>query len=191
MQIVALDVHYTDPGAILGKAAPEKGLPASWANRHLPGLPARAAAVVFEDWTSVTPLEEVTVNVLEVAEYVPGEFYRRELPCLLAVLEKLSNPPEIAVVDGYVWLEDGKPGLGAKLFEALEGRVKVVGVAKTRYAGGQALEVLRGSSKTPLWVGAAGMDALEAAEKVRRMHGPHRLPTLLTRVDHLCRGLPL
>ena len=143
-------------------------------------------------------LEEGVVSVLEMAEYVSGEFYRRELLCLLAALEKVAQTPEI-IVDGYVWLgsdararlEKGKPGLGAKLFEALEGKVAVVGVAKTRYAGADALEVLRGSSASPLFVSAAGMDALEAAENVRRMHGPHRLPTLLTRVDHLCRGLPL
>lgn len=166
MTLVALDVHYLEKGA-------------------------RAAFVTFEHWTSATPLEEGVVNVLEVSEYIPGEFYRRELPCLLAALEKVSQTPEIIVVDGYVWLEHEKPGLGAKLFEALEGKVAVVGVAKTRYTGADALEVLRGSSQTPLFVSAVGMDALEAAEKVRRMHGPHRLLTLLTRVDHLCRGLAL
>ena len=117
-------------------------------------------------------LEEAVVNVLEMAEYVSGEFYRRELPCLLMALEKVSQTPEIIIVDGYVWLEGGKPGLGAKLFEALEDKVAVVGVAKTRYAGADALEVLRGSSASLLFVSAAGMNALEAAEKVRRMSGP-------------------
>jgi deoxyribonuclease V len=32
-----------------------------------------------------------------------------------------------------------------------------------------------------------GMDASAAAQAVRRMHGPSRLPTLLQRVDRLCR----
>lgn len=166
MTLAALDVHYLPKGA-------------------------RAAAVTFEDWTSSEALEDVTADVLEVAEYVPGEFYRRELPCLLAVLERLSQPPEIIIVDGYVWLEGGKPGLGAHLLEALKHRVPIVGVAKTRYAGANALEVLRGSGASVLFVSAAGMEVLEAAEKVRLMHGPHRIPTLLTRVDHLCRGLSL
>jgi len=166
LTLVALDVHYLKKGA-------------------------RAAFVTFEHWTSATPLEEGAVNVLEVSEYIPGEFYRRELPCLLAVLAKVSRTSEIIIVDGYVWLEHGKPGLGAKLFEALESKIPVVGVAKTPYAGADALEVLRGKSQTPLLVGAAGMNALEAAEKVPRMHGLHRIPTLLARVDSLCRGLAL
>jgi deoxyribonuclease V len=32
------------------------------------------------------------------------------------------------------------------------------------------------------------MNTHEAAEFIRGMHGPHRLPTLLKRADHLARG---
>lgn len=35
---------------------------------------------------------------------------------------------------------------------------------------------------------AAGADPAEAAEKVRAMHGPHRVPALLKRVDLPARG---
>jgi deoxyribonuclease V len=39
------------------------------------------------------------------------------------------------------------------------------------------------------FITAAGCDAELAAENIRAMHGPFRLPTLLKRVDRLCRGI--
>jgi len=39
-----------------------------------------------------------------------------------------------------------------------------------------------------LYVTAAGMRLQEAADRIQRMHGPHRIPTLLKRVDTLARG---
>jgi hypothetical protein len=35
-----------------------------------------------------------------------------------------------------------------------------------------------------------GIDVDVAAESVRRMHGAHRMPSLLTRADQLCRARP-
>ena len=64
----------------------------------------------------------------------------------------------------------------------------VVGVAKQAFADGVAKPVLRGASKQPLWVTAVGTDVNSACERVRAMHGEHRIPTLLRRVDALCRG---
>ena len=54
-------------------------------------------------------LAERTAVVLQAAPYRPGEFYRRELPPLRAVLEDLSGPG-LLVVDGYADL-DLTPGL--------------------------------------------------------------------------------
>ena len=161
-----LDVDYRDEGAV-------------------------AACVAFAEWADAAPALEVVERIAAVAEYEPGAFYKRELPCLLAVLAQLPERPSLVVVDGYVWLEDeSRPGLGARLFDALGGTVPVVGVAKTRFASCRvAVPVVRGESATrPLWVTAAGMDVHEAAEAVKGMHGPHRLPTLLKRVDSLCRS---
>jgi deoxyribonuclease V len=73
------------------------------------------------------------------------------------------------------------------LHEALGGAVPVVGVAKTRFASAAAVDVVRGDSQKPLFVTAAGVDVEWAAEQVKRMHGPYRIPTLLKRVDQLCR----
>lgn len=148
-----------------------------------------AACSIFADWRDGRPQYEITEIVEEVEPYQPGRFYRRELPCLLKVLEKLERLPSIVLIDGYVWLGAGKRGLGAYLHEALGQQAAIVGVAKTRYTGAEPIrEVFRGQSRQPLWVGAIGMDPEEAAERVATLHGEHRLPTLLKRVDQLCRS---
>ncbi len=93
------------------------------------------------------------------------------------------------IVDGYVWLDGERVArLGAHLYQALAGKVAVIGVAKTRFAGARgAEEVVRGRSNRPLLITAAGMSAQRAAEHVRSMHGPDRIPTLLKRVDSVAR----
>jgi deoxyribonuclease V len=154
------------------------------------GEDAMAACVLFQTWTDETSAGEIVEHIRGVEAYVPGQFYRRELPCLLAVLRRVSEPLELVVVDGFVWLGDeSQPGLGAHLYEALGRRIPVVGVAKTRFAGAQlAVEVVRGvGASRPLFVTAAGMDVEMAARSVQRMHGPYRIPTLLRQVDRLCR----
>jgi deoxyribonuclease V len=155
------------------------------------GSGATAACVLFHAWGDAKGVSETVVPIARVEPYEPGQFFRRELPCLLAVLEAARGAPGVVVVDGYVWLADERdPGLGAHLYRALGGRAVVVGVAKTRFArAGAAREVLRGTSRLPLFVTAAGMDVDEAALHVGAMHGPHRTPTLLKRVDQLCRGI--
>jgi deoxyribonuclease V len=154
---------------------------------------AAAACVLLRDWTDATPRDQLVARVGEVAPYESGAFYKRELPCILAVLARVSEPLGVVVVDGYVWLDArGRPGLGAHLYEALGRAVAVVGVAKKRFGEGDFAEpVRRGTSDTPLWVTAAGMDRAAAADHLRAMHGAHRVPTMLTRVDRLCRDADL
>ena len=161
--IACLDVDYRDPAAC-------------------------AAAITLDDWPDAQPSGERVVQLGQVAPYQPGEFYRRELPCLLAVLETLP-PIEVAVIDGYVWLDDAmKPGLGAHLYEALSRRTTVIGVAKSKFRGANhAQEVLRGTSGRLLFVTSAGIPPQLAADYVRSMHGAHRIPSMLARVDQLCR----
>jgi deoxyribonuclease V len=122
------------------------------------------------------------------AGYEPGAFYRRELPLLLPVIAELATSIDVAVIDGYVWLEDNRPGLGGHLFASLGCRIPVIGVAKTRYRNDTwSTPVLRRASRQPLFVTAAGIQAAEAADCVRRMHGDHRIPTILTLVDRAAR----
>jgi deoxyribonuclease V len=158
---------------------------------HYEGDGARAACLTALNWEDAVARREWTVEVPRVAAYRPGFFFERELPCILAVLERAPGTPSVIVVDGYVVLDAyGRPGLGAHLFESLGRRTAVVGIAKRGFAGSEfAQRVLRGSSQNPVFVTALGMSDKEAAEHVQRMHGPHRIPTLCTRVDQLCRGM--
>ena len=149
---------------------------------------AYAAGIAFHNWSDASPAIEKVVPVVGVHPYQPGQFFRRELPCLLAVLRELP-PVGVVVVDGYVWLDGvSVAGLGAHLYQELAGKVAVIGVAKTRFAGvGAAVEVVRGRSIRPLFITAVGMSTPRAAEHLRSMHGPDRIPTLLKRVDSLAR----
>ena len=147
---------------------------------------ALAAAVVFQNWDDEEPFRQYTVRCHDIADYVPGQFYQRELPCLLAVLSEIQEPIDVVVIDGYVSLGE-KPGLGIHLWEALQRQKAVVGVAKTRFYSASAVEVCRGSSKSPLFVTAVGMEAAEAAAMVATMAGPHRNPKLFKNADQLAR----
>lgn len=147
-----------------------------------------AACVVLRDWTDEAPVEERVVTVSPIAAYEPGSFYKRELPCVLAVVAALEHAPDLVVVDGYVWLDDGgRRGLGAYVHDALQ--VPVAGVAKSPFRGSaHAVAVTRGQSDRPLFVTAVGADPTDIAERLAWMHGPYRLPTALRRVDDLSKG---
>ncbi len=155
-----------------------------------------AAGVAFETWTAAAPSAEFDVRIETPHAYEPGAFYKRELPCLLRALDAFWGLPiaqdcvvEAIIVDGYVDLDaNGRPGLGRHLYDALDGRIALVGVAKTPFAGiGADHAVLRGASARPLFVTAAGLDLDAAKRAVISMHGAHRIPTLLKRVDRLSR----
>ncbi len=147
---------------------------------------ARAVAIAFEDWGAAAAEREYVADLGQIAEYIPGQFFRRELPCLHAVLDKVDVPIDAVIVDGHVWLGDD-PGLGHYLWVSEQGRYPVVGVAKSRFHRGGALEVCRGDSRRPLYVSSVGMPDVVAAAHVRGMHGDFRIPTLLKRVDRLTR----
>ena len=161
----AVDVHYPRTGSV------------------------RAAAVLAADATFSHVLAERTAMLPAVPPYQPGEFYLRELPPLRAVLDGLSGLG-LLVVDGYADLDPGgRPGLGAHAHA--EFGIPVIGVAKSRFrTATHAMPVLRGVSARPLFVTAAGMPSVEAADLVRRMAGPYRVPDALRRADTLARGGP-
>ena len=148
-----------------------------------------AACVLFKGWCDHLSVRQITEKIENVRPYEPGLFYRRELPCLLRVLNKVKEPLEAVIIDGYAWLGDNQtPGLGAYLFKALNESVPVIGVAKSSFKGSEsALKVFRGPSKRPLFVTAAGIDMEIAADHILGMHGKYRIPTLLKEADRLCR----
>ena len=147
---------------------------------------ARAAAVVCREWSDDQWTAEYTSEVDQVAAYVPGSFYQRELPCLLEVLREVREPIDVVLIDGYVQLGQ-RPGLGLHVWEATGEKFPIVGVAKSSFKDVPSVEVLRGRSLRPLYVTAVGMDEHLAADKVRQMHGEFRVPTILKRVHALTR----
>lgn len=166
IMILAFDVYYTDARA-------------------------RAVCIAFTAWTDTRVANTWIEYISGAPAYEPGAFYKRELPCILAVLNTLDLAAvQAIIIDGYVVLDDtGKPGLGTYLYNALDQRIPVIGVAKTTYANNEAhvTEVLRGQSERPLYVTAVGMPREEAAAGIRAMAGEYRIPTLLKQLDSLTR----
>ena len=165
--IACLDVGYSDTAAL-------------------------AACVVIDNWRASRPAAQYVAKIYDVKEYQPGEFFRRELPCIQAVLDKLKLPPKCIVIDGYVWLDQNhNPGLGAHLYETMHCKVPVIGVAKNPFKDrDHATELRRGKSDRPLFITAIGIPISQAVVNIRAMHGPHRLPTILKLADQLSRQDP-
>jgi deoxyribonuclease V len=145
-----------------------------------------AACVGFTTWVDALATIEIVMRSLEPPQpYEPGAFAKRELPYLQGLVERMPKLDAI-LVDAYVWLAPERPGLGKALHDACG--VPVIGVAKTRFDGATALEVVRGDSARPLYVTAVGFDDKRAADHIRAMHGDYRIPTLIKRADALARG---
>jgi deoxyribonuclease V len=147
------------------------------------------SAVSFNHWGASEPAEIYHTTLSNIEEYVPGQFYKRELPCILKLLSENALLPEFIVIDGYVLLnEQERPGLGKHLYDALNGESKIVGVAKKEFEGvDERSKVFRGTGKNPLFVTAVGVNIEEAKRNILEMHGKNRIPVLLKCVDRLCR----
>lgn len=148
-----------------------------------------AAGVTFNNWMDEKPLSEVTASLKGMRNYIPGSFYLRELPAILELMNKLNETPEAVIIDGYVWLgSEKKDGLGGRLYKALNGRVPVIGVAKSAFKDTpEETKLFRGKSIRPLFITSAGMDLEEAKTYILHMHGMNRIPTLLKKADELSR----
>ncbi|WP_347219932.1 endonuclease V [Chryseobacterium sp.] len=152
---------------------------------------ANTVCIAFEDWTSDREVEIFTEQTPVTSEYESGAFYKRELPCILSLLNKIVLKEEdIIIVDGYVTLDNhGKIGLGGHLYEALQEKYPIVGIAKNEFTtpDSQRRTVYRGDSKTPLFVTAKGIDVDQVKYNLEQMHGPYRIPALLKKLDQLSR----
>lgn len=152
---------------------------------------ARSVGILF-DWGDESPHKTIEEHIPQVEEYVPGQFYKRELPCILKLLERVElSALEAIIVDGHVYVDnDKKFGLGGHLWEVLERKVPVIGVAKSYFHGTEevSLPVFRGDSKQPLYISCVGYDHQLAIDRVAAMHGDFRMPTLLKKLDQLSRG---
>ena len=156
---------------------------------HYKEKTATAAGVLFEDWKSAEAVGEYITQIENIAEYKPGQFYKREMPCILALLQEHSLTPDIIIIDGYVFLDGtSTAGLGKHLYDALKGKFTIIGVAKNRFTNiDENHAVNRGKSNNPLFITAIGMDVDTAKNYVQTMHGAYRIPTMLKKADQLCR----
>ncbi|CUU48369.1 endonuclease V [Clostridium beijerinckii] len=149
---------------------------------------AKASCIVFQKDEDERILSEYNVLVHDINEYIPGEFYKRELPCILKLLDEIKENIDLIIVDSFVWLNENKKGLGGYLYEALNGKTPVIGVAKTFFKDStNYLEVYRGNSNKPLYVSATGLDLNYAAQFVRELDGEYRMPQILKQVDRQSR----
>ena len=52
---------------------------------------ATAAGILFREWETDQIAETLVKQIPEVAEYEPGSFYKRELPCVMALLKDVAE----------------------------------------------------------------------------------------------------
>ncbi len=148
---------------------------------------AKTVSVEFENWEDPTPVKINERLLHEVEAYISGEFYKRELPCILDILETTKKEDiELIIVDGYVFLDDqDRAGLGMYLYEALGAKIPIIGVAKKAFKDNKknVVPVLRGESQNPLYITSVGIELKQAAEKIKGMYGDYRMPDLLRILD--------
>ncbi|WP_262494690.1 endonuclease V [Flavobacterium davisii] len=152
---------------------------------------AKSVGVLF-DWKDIHP-QEVIIDIKEgVAEYVPGEFYKRELPCIEALLKKIPlEKIKIIIIDGHIYVDDSlKYGLGGYVWELLEKKIPIIGVAKNAFHSNTSTVVplYRGESKKPLYVSAIGMEITEAVTHLQNMQGDFRIPSILKELDTITKN---
>ncbi|MCL9804898.1 endonuclease V [Flavobacterium amniphilum] len=153
---------------------------------------AKTVCIQFEEWTDSTVTHTYEETLSGIEEYKSGEFYKRELPCILSLLKQIDlSTCEAIVIDGFVVLDDEQnPGLGDYLHTSLEGKIPVIGVAKNNYSKIQEYqrEIFRGDSQKALHITAKGIDIDQAAGFIQSMTGQYRIPDLLKKVDGIGRG---
>ncbi|WP_346985426.1 endonuclease V [Chryseobacterium sp. POE27] len=152
---------------------------------------ANTVCIAFEDCNSDQETEIYNAKTAIISDYESGAFYKRELPCIINLLKNIElKEGDLIIVDGYVTLDnDGKIGLGGHLFEALDHKFPVIGIAKNAFNSPDDMrrEVYRGNSTAPLFLTAIGIDVDEIKIKVKDMHGNFRIPSLLKKLDQLSR----
>lgn len=157
---------------------------------HFDGGQANAAAAAFDAWDAAEATKTYVSRIADVEKVVRGELDLRELPCVMQLLREHSLEPELILLDGFVHLDaDETPGLGLRLYQALGGKVPIVGVSKKGLPGLPVqFEVMREEETQPLCVTCAGIDIGAAKARLRAMHGRKRVPTLMKLVARLAKN---
>lgn len=156
---------------------------------------AKTVCLSFENWTEDKQFNVYSEIIENVEAYTSGEFYRRELPCILSLLKTFDySKAQAIIVDGFVFLDDEKKfGLGGYLYRELGAKIPVIGVAKNNFATLEKNErvLLRGESIRPIFITSIGIDVDVATEHIKNMHGSFRIPTLLKHLDTLTKEINL
>ncbi|MEU8106478.1 endonuclease V [Nonomuraea muscovyensis] len=179
--VAGLDVHYVDDERL-------------------------TAAVVVLDAATLSVVEQVTVPGKAEFPYVAGLFAFRELPALVAALERLTVTPDLLVCDGYGLAHPRGFGLACHL-GVLTG-LPALGVGKTPFVGAHTAPAPERGAWTPIVLAGATVgralrtrdgvkpvyvsqghriDLETAAEQVLRLSPRFRLPEPIRRADHLAR----
>ena len=150
---------------------------------------AKTVCLAFESWANSAKYEIYSEILDNIEDYISGEFYKRELPCILSFYKKLNiEYVEAIIIDGFVFLDDfERLGLGGHLYKSLNSKIPVIGVAKTNFATIEKdkRELLRGKSINPLYITAIGIELDKATELINKMDGENRIPATLKKLDTL------
>ncbi|WP_072621506.1 deoxyribonuclease V [Spirulina major] len=98
---------------------------------HVAGI--TRAAVVVLSFPALEVLEEAIAEIPTTFPYVPGYLSFREVPALLAALEKLTLTPDLLLCDGQGYAHPRRFGLACHLGVLLD--CPTIGVAKSRFIG--------------------------------------------------------
>lgn len=165
-----------------------------------------AAAVVVLDAATLAVRDAVVLPGRAAFAYVPGLFAFRELPTLLAALDRLTVEPELLVCDGHGLAHPRRFGLACHL-GVLTG-LPAIGVGKTPLVGrweepdrprgswtalvdgaeevGRVLRTRDGTK--PVFVSVGHRMSLDnAAAQVLDLARRYRLPETTREADRLCR----
>lgn len=153
---------------------------------------ARIVGVLF-NWQDLKPKEIIIENIDNVAEYIPGEFYKRELPCLLKLIKSINlEELEAIIIDGNIYVDnDLKFGLGGILWETLNRKIPIIGIAKTSFFSNKETvsEVYRGKSNKPLYVSTIDYPIENAIKNLIEMKGDYRIPSVLKELDTITKTI--
>ena len=148
---------------------------------------AKVVGGFFNNWEDDKLIRISHRIVQDINEYIPGEFYKRELPCILEFLKDYDlEQIQCIIIDGFIFLDDNqKKGLGAYLYKSLNSKTPIIGAAKSKFYNNtkNTIEIFRGESKNALYISAIGIELDVAAKHIASMHGNFRLPNLIKQVD--------
>lgn len=140
-----------------------------------------AVAGLIKDWQSTQFDKIYTIDIKDILDYQSDQFYQRELPCILQLLDVIEEHYDYIIIDGYVFLSaEQSPSLGFHLWDALTIKKPIIGVVKNFFKDTpQNCEILRGKSQKPLFITSIGINLIDAKQNILKMSGEHRLPDLI------------